>query len=332
MAKSVLNAPHFQNEAAAFDHVEAMLWPNGPVCPHCRNANQAKIGRLQGKTTRLGLRKCYACKKPFTVRMGTIFEDSHLPLHLWLQIIHLMCASKKGISTRQVQRMLECSMKTAWFLTHRIREAMKANHGGIFPEPMGGAGKTVEVDETYIGRAAGTKAFLPVSEKQPVVALVERNGSVRSFHFPTIRANSLRSVMARHISLESNLMTDESRMYTYIGHNFASHWTVNHTEKQYVRYWNEVTDTLRPDGKPIVETTVIATNTVEGYFSILKRGIYGVYQHVSEAHLKRYLCEFDFRYNNRIALGVDDTTRAANALKGAKGKRLTYETTNRANA
>jgi transposase-like protein len=331
MAKSVLNAPHFQNEAAAFDHVEAMLWPQGPVCPHCRNADGAKIGRLNGKTTRMGLRKCYACKKPFTVRMGTILEDSHLPLHLWLQIIHLMCASKKGISTRQIQRMLECSMKTAWFLTHRIREAMK-EHRGLFTPPMGGAGKTVEVDETYIGRRAGTKAFLPVSEKQPVVALVERDGGVRSFHMPTIRANTLRSVMARNISLKSHLMSDESRIYTGVGHNFASHGVVNHTNKQYVRYWNEVTNKTGANGKPIVETTVITTNTVEGYFSILKRGIYGVYQHVSEAHLKRYLCEFDFRYNNRIALGVDDTERAANALKGAKGKRLTYETTNKAGA
>jgi transposase-like protein len=312
MAKSALNAPRFQTEAAAFGHVEALLWPNGPVCPHCRNADQAKIGRLQGKTTRMGLRKCYACKKPFTVRMGTIFEDSHLPLHLWLQIIHLMCASKKGVSTRQVQRMLECSMKTAWFLTHRIREAMK-DQRGIFTPPMGGAGKTVEVDETYVGRKAGTKAFLPVSEKQPVVALVERDGGVRSFHFPTIRANTLRSTMASNISLESNLMTDEHPIYTFVGHNFASHGTVTHGKREYVR-------------------GDIHTNTVEGYFSILKRGIYGIYQHVSEVHLKRYLCEFDFRYNNRIALGINDTERAANALKGAKGKRLTYETTNRAQA
>jgi transposase-like protein len=312
MAKSVLNAPHFLTEAAAFDHVEAMLWPQGPVCPHCRNADQAKIGRLQGKTTRMGLRKCYACKKPFTVRMGTIFEDSHLPLHLWLQIIHLMCASKKGISTRQIQRMLECSMKTAWFLTHRIREAMKT-HRGMFTPPIGGAGKIVEVDETYVGRKAGTKAFLPISEKQPVVALVERNGEVRSFHMPTIRANNLRSVMARNISLESHLMTDESKMYTFVGHNFASHGTVVHSNKEYVR-------------------GDVHTNTVEGYFSILKRGIYGIYQHVSEAHLNRYLSEFDFRYNTRIALGIDDTARAERALKGAKGKRLTYQTTNRAQA
>ena len=322
MAKSVLNAPHFQNEAAAFAHVEAMLWPDGPTCPHCGNADGGKIGRLNGKTTRTGLRKCYACKKPFTVRMGTIFEDSHLPLHLWLQIIHLMCASKKGISTRQIQRMLECSMKTAWFLTHRIREAMKESRG-IFTPPMGGAGKTVEVDETYIGRKAGTKAFLPVSEKQPVLALVERNGGVRSFHMPTVRANKLRSIMARNISLESHLMTDEHVIYTNIGHNFASHGTVNHSDKEYVR---KSTVFSFPDGEP---GPLITTNSVEGYFSILKRGIYGVYQHVSEAHLNRYLSEFDFRYNTRVALGFDDSARADRALRGAKGKRLTYETTNR---
>lgn len=311
MANSVLSADRFHNEEAAFEYVEATLWPNGPVCPHCQ-ATGDKIGRLTGKTTRAGLRKCYACRKPFTVRMGSIFEDSHLPLRLWLQAIHLMCASKKGISTRHLQRMLGCGLKTAWFLSHRIRETMKT-HRGMFTEPMGGAGKTVEVDETYVGRKAGTKAFLPVSQKEPVVALVERNGEVRSFHMPTVRANTVRSVMARNISLESHLMTDESKLYTYIGHNFASHGTINHTERQYVR------------GE-------VHTNTVEGYFSILKRGIYGVYQHVSEAHLNRYLVEFDFRYNNRIALGCDDNTRADRALKGAKGKRLTYQTTNRPQA
>jgi transposase-like protein len=310
MANSVLSADRFHNEAAAFEYVEAHLWPNGPVCPHCQ-ATGDKIGRLTGKTTRAGLRKCYACRKPFTVRMGSIFEDSHLPLRLWLQAIHL-CASKKGISTRQLQRMLGCGLKTAWFLSHRIRETMKT-HRGMFTEPMGGAGKTVEVDESYVGRKAGTKAFLPVSEKQPVVALVERNGEVRSFHMPMVRANTLRSIMARNISLESHLMTDESKIYTFVGHNFASHGTVVHSNREYVR-------------------GDVHTNTVEGYFSILKRGIYGVYQHVSEAHLNRYLSEFDFRYNNRIALGCDDNTRADRALKGAKGKRLTYQTTNRPQA
>jgi hypothetical protein len=233
----------------------------------------------------------------------------------------MMCAGKKGVSTNEVQRTLQCSMKTAWFLTHRIREAMKDSRG-IFTPPMGGAGKVVEVDETYVGRKAGTKAFLPVSVKQPVVALVERNGEVRSFHMPTIRANNLRSVMARNISLESHLMTDEHTIYTHVGHNFASHGTINHTNKEYVR---KSTVFSFPDGEP---GPLITTNSVEGYFSILKRGIYGVYQHVSEAHLNRYLSEFDFRYNTRIALRFDDSARADRALKGAKGKRLTYETTN----
>src|ERR1700723_3022763 len=209
MARPILEAAPFHNEEAAFAHVESVLWADGPNCPHCGNAAANRITKMQGETTRLGLYNCKECRQPFTVRIGTVFESSHLPLHLWLQIIHLMCASKKGISTRQVQRMLECSMKTAWFLTHRIREAMK-EHRGMFTAPIGGAGKTVEVDETYVGRKAGTKAFLPVSEKQPVVALVERNGEVRSFHMPTIRANNLRSTMARNISLESHLMTDES--------------------------------------------------------------------------------------------------------------------------
>jgi transposase-like protein len=307
MARSALNGPHLINEEAAFAYVEAHLWPNGPVCAHCGSGE--RVGVLKGKTTRPGLYKCYTCKKPFTVRMGTIFESSHLPLHLWLQIIHLMCASKKGISTRQIQRMLDCSMKTAWFLGHRIREAMKDNRG-LFTEPMGGAGVIVEADETYVGRKAESKAFLPPAKKAPVFALVERHGRVRSFHVPTVHANRLRSIMARNISPKSDLMSDESKIYTYIGYNFASHGTVTHSEREYVR------------GN-------VHTNSVEGYFSILKRGIYGVYQHVSEAHRHRYLSEFDFRYNNRIRLGVDDTARATRALKG---KRLTYQTTSAARA
>jgi transposase-like protein len=305
MAHAVLTAPQFQNEAAAFVYVEAALWPNGPVCPHCQET--ARIGRLSGKTTRPGLRKCYACKKPFTVRMGTIFEDSHLPLHLWLQIIHLMCASKKGISTRQIQRMLNCSMKTAWFTGHRIREAMKETRG-LFTPPLGGAGRTVEADETYIGRKAESRAYEAPAPKQAVMALVERGGKVRSFHVPNVTAQSLRPIIGRHAHMDSRFMSDESRIYTGIGWNFASHQTVVHSEKEYVR-------------------GDVYTNTVEGYFSILKRGIYGVYQHVSEAHLKRYLCEFDFRYSNRIKLGVDDVKRADLVLAGVKGKRLTYETT-----
>ncbi len=305
MAKPVLNAPQFQSEPAAFAYVEARLWPNGPVCPHCQGTD--RIGRLNGKTTRPGLHKCYACKKPFTVRMGTLFEDSHLPLHLWLQVIHLFCCSKKGIATRQIQRMLNCSMKTAWFTGHRIREAMKEKRG-LFTPPLGGAGKTIEGDETYIGRKHTSRAYEAPAPKQAVMSLVERGGKVRSFHVPNVTAQFLRPIIGRHADMDSRFISDESQIYTGIGWNFRSHETVVHSEKEYVR-------------------DDVYTNTVENYFSILKRGIYGVFQHVSEAHLHRYLCEFDFRYSNRIALGIDDVARADLALKGAKGKRLMYETT-----
>jgi len=305
MADPVLSAPHFKNEAAAFAYVEARLWPNGPVCHHCGEGE--RIGRLQGKTTRPGLYKCYACKKPFTVRMGTIFESSHLPLHLWLQIIHLMCASKNGLSTNQIQRMLRCSMKTAWFLGHRIRESMREVRD-MFTPPLGGAGHTIEADETYVGRKAESRAYEAPAPKQAVMALVERNGRVRSFHVPNVTAKMLHPLIGRHAHRDNRFMTDESRIYTGIGWNFASHGTVMHEAKEYVR-------------------GDVYTNTIEGYFSILKRGIYGVYQHVSEAHLKRYLSEFDFRYSHRIKLGFDDVKRADLAILGVRGKRLTYETT-----
>jgi transposase-like protein len=309
VAKSVLNAPHFQTEAAAFEYVEAHLWPDGPVCPFCGECE--RIGALKGKTTRVGLRKCYSCKKPFTVRIGTIFESSHLPLHLWLQVIHLFCASKKGISTRQIQRMLQCSMKTAWFLGHRIREAMTEKHG-FFPVPLGGAGKVVEADEAYIGRDAQKKLAGP-GPKFPVVSLVERGGSVRSFHVANVDANSIRPLLARHAHKASRLMTDESGIYGPVGWNFEDHGRVTHTRGEYVSK----------------QDRTIHTNTVEGYFSILKRGIIGTFHHVSEAHLHRYLAEFDYRYNTREKLGVSDIERASLALKRVKGKRLTYETTGR---
>ena len=306
---SVLSAPHFHNEEAAYAFVEARLWPDGPVCPHCGNVDQARIGKLKGKSTRAGLCKCYACRKPFTVKIGTIFESSHAPLRMWLQAIYLMCASKKGISTRQLQRTLGVGMKTAWFLGHRIREAMDGKLSGFLP-PMGGNGATVEADETYIGRKPGMKVRKGHGHKHAVMALVERNGSVRSFHLPNIRPETLRSVIDAHVSRESHFMTDELPAYTGIGWNFASHGTVKHSEDEYVR----------GDAH---------TNTVEGFFSIFKRGVYGIYQHVSEAHLKRYLAEFDFRYSHRAKLGIDDMARAELALIGAKGKRLTYRTTNR---
>jgi transposase-like protein len=311
VAKAVLSAPHFHNEEAAFAHVEALLWPQGPVCPHC-GATKEHIGRLQGKTSRIGLRKCYACRGTFTVRVGTIFEDSHLALHLWLQVIHLMCASKKGISTRQIQRMLQCSMKTAWFLTHRIREAMKDDQIG----PLGGEGQTVEVDETFIGgkeknRHKSKRAKTRLGGnwgKETVLSLVERDGRVRSLHVASVTAANIRPILVAQIDKASMLCTDDAGQYRHMGRDFE-HEIVNHGREEYVR------------GKA-------HTNTVEGYFSILKRGIIGCYFHVSEAHLHRYLAEFDFRHTHRAKLGVDDQTRADIALRGGIGKRLTYERVN----
>ena len=305
---STLSAPHFHSEETAFAYVESHLWPEGPVCPFC-GATKEKIGRLTGKSSRAGLCKCYACRKQFTVRIGTIFESSHCPLRYWLQAISLMCSSKKGISTRQLQRILGVGMKTAWFLGHRIREAMKVQHG-LFSPPMGGAGQTLEADVTFVGRKPGTKVSHGAGHMNPVFALVQRDGGVRSFHVPNVKGDTLRTVIARHADRTSHFMTDEAGAFTQIGWNFASHGTVKHSEDEYVR-------------------GLVHTNTVEGFFSILKRGVYGVYQHISEAHLKRYLAEFDFRYSNRAKLGIDDTERASIALRGVKGKRLTYETTRR---
>ncbi len=303
---SILSAPHFHSEDAAFAFVEAHLWPNGPVCPHC-GATGDKIGRLSGKSSRAGLRKCYACRKAFTVRIGSIFEDSHFPLRLWLQAIQLISASKKGISTRQIQRTFDCSMKTAWFLTHRIREIMKRGDG--LP-PIGGDGKVIEADETYVGRKPGTKIRRGFAHMNPVFALVERGGAVRSFHVPTVRADTLRPLLHGQASHDSHFMSDELAVYKLLGHRFKSHQAVKHSADEYVR-------------------GDVHTNTIEGFFSILKRGVYGTYQHVSEAHLHRYLAEFDFRYSNREKLGINDTQRASIALKSAKGRRLTYETTGR---
>jgi len=313
MAASVLNAPHFQNEQAAFDYVESRLWSNGPTCPHCGNADPKRIHKMTGETTRMGLRKCNECRKPFTVRMGTIFESSHLPLHLWLQVIHLMCASKKGISTNQIQRMLSCSMKTAWFLTHRIREAMR--DGGL--SPLGGGGGTVEIDETVQGRIEGAPSRKDIKGgrsgyRNVALTLVERAGKARSFHVTGTTIAELKPVILANVALEAKIMTDQAAWYPEIGAEFASHDTVNHAKDEYVR---------READK------LITTNTVEGFYSVFKRGMLGVYQHCKERHLHRYLAEFDSRYSNRVKLDVGDLSRADRALQGVKGKRLTYETT-----
>jgi transposase-like protein len=306
MAQSVLSAPHFQDEEAAFAYVEGHLWPTGPVCPHC--GETTKIGRLNGETTRAGLRKCYACRKPFTVRMGTIFEDSHLALRYWLQVIHLMCASKKGISTRQIQRMLKCSMKTAWHLTHRIRHAMEpASDAG----PIGGKGKIVEADEMFLTNSPHTRKRPGYQHKIAILGLVERGGQHRSVVLD--RSPSKGEItyhLQQHVHPKSILHTDGAQYYKNLW-AVAGHESVDHSKGQYAR---------------ASERGTVHVNTLEGFFSVFKRGMVGVYQHCESQHLHRYVAEFDFRQNTREKLGVDDVQRAEIALKGMKGKRLTYET------
>jgi transposase-like protein len=311
MSKNTIEAQAFHSEAAAYAWVESILWPEGPVCPHCKG--QDRIGRLQGKSTRDGVYKCYVCRKPFTVKVGTVFEDSHVPMRYWLQAMYLLCSSKKGISSNQLHRMLGVTLKTAWFMSHRIREAMRV----VGVEPMGGAGETVEIDETLQGKQEGApKRMGPGSGWQfrnVVFTLVQRGGSARSFHVDGTSIATLMPIIRANVNRESAIMTDEASWYKNMnkGGVFASHDTVNHTDGEYVRY---------------ASGYIAHTNSVEGYYSIFKRGMKGVYQHCKEKHLHRYLAEFDFRYSNRIRLGVDDVERTRRAFQGARGKRLTYRT------
>ena len=314
MANSILSAKVMQNEAAAIAWVEARVWPEGPVCPHCGGVE--RIGKMAGKATRIGLYKCYQCRKQFTVKVGTVFEDSHVPMNLWLQAMYLLCSSKKGISSNQLSRTLGVTLKTAWFMSHRIREAMRV----VGVEPMGGDGEVVEADETYYGEmdeenrpklsTAEGKPFsknphYSVGRKRAVISLVERGGKVRSFSVPGASSETVANILRENVAPESRLHTDESKLYRKVGREFAAHETVNHSKEEYAR--GDVT-----------------TNTVEGYFSIFKRGMTGVYQHCSEKHLHRYLAEFDFRYSNRVRLGVDDVERTSRAVAAIVGKRLTY--------
>ena len=304
---SILSAPHFHDEAAAFERVEKVIWPQGPVCHHC-----GCMGRISAippnpeKRVRYGLKRCGDCKRQFTVRMGTIFEESKLPLHIWLQAMHLMCSSKKGVSAHQLHRTLEITYKSAWFLAHRIREAMRS--GDL--SPFGHDGGMVEVDETYIGR----DPLQPVQKgggnhKMKVLSLVDRaSGQSRSMVLDYVTAKSVGEIVVANLSREAILMTDEAPFYKKLGEDFRGHGHTNHAAGEYVSRFNPQ----------------VHTNTVEGFFSIFKRGMRGVYQHASKKHLHRYLAEFDFRYSNRIAVGVDDTARAALALQGVVGKRLTY--------
>ncbi len=313
---SIFNAPHFQDPDKAREYLERQVWPHGPVCPHC-----SVIGghwKIEGKSTRPGLYKCKDCLQPFTVTVGSLFERSKVGLHLWLQAVHMVCSSKKGVSAHQVHRTLGVTYKTAWFMCHRIREAMLPGNTG----PMGSGGGVVEADETYWGNSNRSKAGKETKkrlghfngqDKQKIVALVERNGSVRSFHMATVTGRSLKSVLNANICPTANLMTDDAHFYRRIGKGFASHQTVNHSSGEYAR------------GN-------VTTNTVEGFFSILKRGLVGTFHHVAPKHLDRYCTEFNFRYNTRASLGFTDAERSDLALKGITGKRLTYRRTKAAQA
>ncbi len=313
MSASYLKATHLHDEASAFRFVEDRVWKDGkPVCPHCGCIE--RIGALKGKSTRMGVYKCYNCRKPFTVRVGTIFEDSHIPLHLWLQAIFLIASSKKGISSNQLHRVLGITLKSAWHLSHRIRLAMDVNVG-----KLGGGGKIVEGDEAYFGRGKGAKkGRFPGKRKQNTIfALVERDGSVKSTHITGKNFAGIKKAFRTHLDESANLMTDEHKKFRKIGQRFESHQTVNHGSKEYSR------------ASDLTEGNV-HTNTIEGVFGIFKRGMTGVYQHCQSKHLHRYLSEFDFRYNNRIALEINDGQRADNILAGVSGKRLTYQTTSEA--
>jgi transposase-like protein len=307
MAKSLLSASHFHDEAAALAFIEARIWPNGPVCPRCGETTRA--GRLNAKNAKLGMCKCYVCRKPFAVTVGTVMESSHIPLHIWLQAMHLLCTSKKGISSNQLHRTLGVTLKSAWFLSHRIREAMTT----LGVESMGGAGAIIEIDETFIGKKEGVPVRRGYAHKHAIMTLVERGKGSRSFHVQGTAAADLLPIIKANVASGSHIMTDEAGQYAHLGKHFTEHDFVRHSAGEYGR-------------------GVVHTNTVEGFYSVFKRGMKGIYQHCSEGHLHRYVTEFDFRYNNRVRLGVDDVERTDHALKGIVGKRLTYRTTRGARA
>jgi transposase-like protein len=296
-----LQNPIFTDETKAREWLEVRVWPNGPVCPHCGSTGD-DVTALQGKAHRPGLYQCAGCREQFTVTVKTVFERSKVPLSKWLAALFMMTASKKGVSAHQIHRSLGISYKTAWFLCHRLREAMRT--GGL--APMGGPGSIVEIDETFIGRQEGQpKRRAGAGHKNVVLTLVERDGRARSFHVSSTTIASLLPVIRENISRESTVMTDEHVSYRRLGKEFAGHGMVHHAAEEYVR-------------------GAVHTNTIEGYFSIFKRGMRGTYQHCSEKHLHRYLAEFDYRYNTRTKLGFNDLMRAEALVTGIKGKRLTY--------
>ena len=308
-------APRFQNEDAAREHLEALHWPDGPVCPHCESGNTKRLPPQRGRKTkahpegalRKGVVQCNLCRKQFTVTVGTVFESSKVPLHKWLLATHLIVSSKKGISAHQLHRMIGVTYKTAWFMGHRIREAMKPSDNG----PMGGPGSVIEADETYFGKdKTAPKSRMPIRNMNRIVSLVDRaTGRSTSIVFNgAFNSDTLGRYLLTNVDRQSRLITDDNKAYRPVGRNFSRHEWVNHSGNEYVR--GDVT-----------------TNTIEGFFGIFKRGMRGIYQHCGQQHLARYLAEFDFRYSNRVGLGINDAERADIALKGIAGKRLTYRRT-----
>jgi transposase-like protein len=303
-----LRNPIFHDDTAAREYLESVLWPQGPVCPRC-GVKGDRITKLQGKSTRPGVYNCKDCRKPFTVTVGTVMERSHIPLSKWLLAARLMASSKKSMSAHQLHRMMDITYEAAWFLFHRLREASIA----IDPSPLGGENEVVEADETYVGGKVRNKAFGPPPKKEAVLTVVQRDGEARSKHVANVTAKTLRETIVTKADRKSYLMTDEAPVYTKLGREFNGHGTVNHSEGEYVKTGG-----------------FHHTNTVESFFAILKRAVYGQFHHISEAHLHRYLAEADFKYNHRSALGVEDAERTDALLRGAKGKRLYYRQPNQA--
>ena len=311
MAKiATFQNPIFQDETKAREALEAVRWPDGPVCPHCGNSHEEKIAKLEGKSGRPGLFWCHECKGQFTVTVGTVFERSKVPLTKWWMAAHMLNSGKNGTSAHEIHRTIGVTYKTAWFMMHRLREAMSE----IAPTPMGGKGKSVQADETYYGnsskRAKGYRKGLRY--KNSIVALVEPKGRARAFHVKRATVSSVREILVTNVSRKSELQTDESKLYTQTGKEFASHKTVVHGFNQGGWY-------VGKDGQ--------TTNAAENFFGNFKRGMKGTYRFCSEQHLQRYLTEFEFRHNNRSGLGFSDGERTTLAMKGIEGKRLTYRPT-----
>jgi len=303
---SVLSRPHFHDEEKAFEYLESVIWAGGQACPHCGGVDRiTKVKANPAKRIRIGLWRCGDCKRQFTIKIGTVFEHARMPLHKMLQAVYLMTTSKKGVSAHQLHRTLEVTYKTAWFLAHRIREAMRSDD----LTPFGGGGGVVEADETFIGREPGTPVGRGYKHKMKVLSLLDRStGRKRSMVIDNITIADVTPILQENIAKEANLLTDDAGQYRFMHRHFASHHTTPHTKGVYV-------DPKNPE---------IHTNTIEGSFSIFKRGMRGIYQHCAKKHLHRYLAEFDFRYSNREANGYNDTDRSVEAIRGIVGKRLTY--------